>query len=302
MPVYLQKELILYPGKIRELIKIKTFKSAKRKYIYYDIIAYTILLGSAIVFIFPVLWMFLTSLKPINLVSTKVPVVFFKPVFKHYQELLFNGRFLQSYINSIIIAIGHSILAISISLPAAYSFSRLHFRGKKVISYWVLLTRCLPPIGMAVPFYLVYAKLGLINTRVGLIIIYLTLNLSFGLWMLRSFIDSIPPELEEAAFIDGCNRFQVLTKITLPLITPGLISTGIYIFIVAWSEFMYAFIFTGFESKTAPVEIQSYITPMGINWSSMSAAGILIVAPTIVFYVLVRKYIISGLTFGGLKE
>jgi len=273
----------------------------KRK-IAENVLIYLFLIIIGVLLIFPIYWMMATSIKDPLIAKSRIPIFIFKPTLENYSYLMTKTRYPTSFLNSFIVATGHTLLILFLSFPVAYFLSRIPMRGKSLVSYVVLLTRCIPPIGIAIPLYLLYRDMGLYNTRVGLMFLYILLNLSFSVWLLKSFIDGISPELEEAGKIDGCSRIQVMIKITLPLIAPGVVATSIYVFCVAWSEFMFAFIFTGFESRTLPVELQSYITPMGIKWAPMSAGGTLIVIPTILFYIFIKKYLVRGLTLGGVKE
>ena len=263
---------------------------------------YLSLLTATFFFLFPIYWMFSTSIKPPLVAQSVEPIFLFKPTLENYGYLIFETRYMISFLNSLAVATGHTILILFISIPTAYALSRMPSRSNTIVSFLVLFTRALPPVGIAVPLYILYKDFGMVNSRIGLMIIYVLLNLSFSVWMLKSFIDGLSPELEEAAYMDGCSRLRTIRKITLPLISPGIVATSIYVFCIAWSEFVFAFIFTGFESRTLPVEIQSYITPTGIQWAPMSAGGTLIVAPTIIFYIFIKKYLTRGLTVGGVKE
>lgn len=268
-----------------------------------DIFTNILLFLIVIIFVLPILMMFLTSIQdPMLIIKDAKPHFIFIPNFQNYINLITKTNFMRSLVNSLIVSIGHTALALFISFPAAYSLSRGgSFKSKFWVTLWIMATRCLPPIGMAIPFYIIFQRLGIYNTSFGLMILYLTLNLSFGVMMLKSFLKNVPVELEEAAFIDGASLWTMMTRIILPIIRPGLVATSIFIFTVSWNEFMFAFLFTSFQNKTAPVEISSFITPMGIQWAEMSAAGCLIMSPVIIFAIVIRKYIVSGLTMGAVK-
>lgn len=267
-----------------------------------DILNWLVLLLTASIIMVPVLWMLAVSVMEPKLASDVRPHFIFWPTFENFRYLMLETNFPRSFLNSVIVSVGHTIIALLISFPAAYALSRLRFRGKELVGAWILLTRCLPPVGVAIPLYLIFLQVNLYNTRIGLMLIYLTLNLSFAVWMLRAFIDQIPREIDEAAFVDGCSRLRFLYSILLPLVSPGLVATAIYVFTLAWNEFVFAFLFTASSVRTAPVEIASYITPMGIQWGPMSAAGVLIIMPVLFFSFLIRKYLISGMTMGAVKE
>lgn len=252
--------------------------------------------------ILPVYWMISTSLQNPLLFKSNIPHFIFQPTLRNYVHLLTKTGFPLSFLNSLVVALGHTILVMGISILAAYALSRFKIKRSKFIQFWIVLTRSLPPIGMAVPFYLIYINMGIMGSRFGLIVLYLTLNLSFSVMMLRGYIDGIPSELDESGFIDGATRLQVVTRIIMPVIIPGIVATSIFVFTIAWNEYVFAFLFTEAQSATAPVIIASFMTPMGIQWGLMSAAGSLIITPVIVFSLLTKKYLIAGLTMGALKE
>lgn len=273
-----------------------------RKEVIQKFLIATGLTVAAIWVIFPVYWMISTSIQNPLLFKTGIPHFIFHPTLRNYVYLFTHTDFPLSFLNSLIVALGHTGLAMAISLPAAYALSRFKIKGSTAIQFWILLTRSLPPIGMAVPFYLLYINMGIMGSRFGLVILYLTLNLSFSVMMLRGYIDGIPEELDESGYIDGATRVQVVTRIITPVIIPGIVATSIFVFTIAWNEYVFAFLFTEAQSATAPVIIASFLTPMGIQWGSMSAAGSLIIAPVIVFSLLIKKYLIAGLTMGAMKE
>jgi multiple sugar transport system permease protein len=174
-------------------------------------------------------------------------------------------------------------------------------RKKEDLAFWILSTRMAPPVMVILPFYLVFKNLDLLDTTLGIVMIYMTFNLAFIVWMMRGYFESIPVELEEAARIDGLSRLQAFIKITLPLSMPGIVASSIFAFIMSWNEFLYSLILTGEKTKTATVAITSFITFEGIRWGEIAAAGILIVLPVIVFGICIQKYLIRGMTMGGVK-
>lgn len=257
----------------------------------------------ALMIVLPIFLMFLTSIQSPMLANDTKIHIFFEPQWKNYEQLLFEEGFLRSLLNSAVVATGHTALAILISFPSAYALSRGRgLKGRFWIALWIMATRCLPPIGIAIPFYIIFQRLGIYNTSFGLMVLYLTLNLSFGVMMLRGFLRNVPVELDEVAYIDGANVATILTRVIMPIVRPGLVATSIFIFTVSWNEFMFAFLFTGFKNSTAPVKISSFITPMGVEWTALSAAGTLVIAPVIVFAMAIRKHFVQGLTMGALKE
>jgi len=220
---------------------------------------------------------------------------------KHYQFLFFEANFLHFFSNSTIVASGSVLLSLFLGVPAAYALSQIRFKGKFGLSFWVLSTRMAPPMGFALPFFLIYRDIGLLDTRFGLMIVYLTFNLSLVIWMAATFLREVPPDLQEAARIDGASVFQIFSRIVLPLIAPGLATIAIFCFLLSWNEFLFALILTRSASRTAPVAILSFTTRVGVEWGKVSGGGILIIIPVVMFSFVLRRYLIQGILGGAVK-
>ena len=229
------------------------------------------------------------------------PSIFFKPTFNNYIDLFNESSFIKQFYNSLITSSVSTILSMLIGVPAAYSISRARYKYEKYISVWILFSRMAPPIAFAIPFFLLYRNLGLIDTKIGLIIIYLTFNLSLVIWIMIAFFEGIPKTLEEAAFLDGASIHQTFMKIVLPLTTPGLATTAIFCFLFSWNDFFYSLILTRSKSMTAPVAIVNFMNYEGWEWGKITAGSVLIMLPVIIFSILVRSYLIKGLTAGAIK-
>jgi multiple sugar transport system permease protein len=175
-------------------------------------------------------------------------------------------------------------------------------RKKELLSFWILSLRMIPPIIVALPFFLMFRKIGLYDSILGLVLIYVAFNLPFVIWVLRGFVEEVPPELEEAAMIDGCSRWSILRHVTIPICLTGIVATTVLCFIFIWNEFFFALILTGVQRRTVTVGVYNFIGFAEIAWGQMCAASLLVSIPIIVFGVLVRKNLVSGLTFGALKE
>lgn len=257
----------------------------------------------AIFFMFPIFYVMSTAFKPKIFAFTIPPVWITKPTFENFLNVFTKQGFFLNLTNSIVISLSVTVLSLVVAVPAAYAFSRYKFKGKHNLLFWVLSTRMAPPIAVVVPFFLIINKLGLYDKQIALIILYLSFNIPLAIWILKSFFDGIPREFEEAAMLDGCNFFTAFIKVLLPLSTPGIATTAIFCFIFSWNEFLMAFILTGKASKTLPVLVTGYIqTTRGIIWSEMSAAAVIIIIPTIIFTLFSQRYLLRGLTFGGLRE
>lgn len=225
----------------------------------------------------------------------------FTPTLANYKAL-WTGTFPGSFVNSMITSVVSTVLALVLGVPAAYALSRGGFRASRQIALWILATRMAPPIAFTVPFFLTFRFLGISDTLIGLIIVYLTFNLALVIWMMQPFFDGIPRELEEAAWIDGCGVWAAFRRVTLPLSAPGLAATSVLCFILSWNDFFYALILTRTQASTAPVAIVNFIQYTGWEWGRIAAAGTLVMLPVVVFSMLVRSYLVRGLAAGGVKE
>jgi multiple sugar transport system permease protein len=251
--------------------------------------------------LFPIYWIFLTSLKTTQQVNTMPPLFFFKPTFDSYIGL-FTGTAMDALRNSLIISSNVVVIGIVIGLPAAYVLARARFRAQQHLNFWILSMRMAPPFAFLVPYYLTFRFLHLLDTHLALIIINLTFTLPFAIWMLQSVISELPAEIEEAALIDGCSRLGVIRRIVLPLTAPSIAATAILSFIFSWNEFFFANILTGSNTQTMPVMLTSLIGLMGVDWVQMSAAGIIAIVPTIILTLLAQRFLVRGLTLGAVKS
>ncbi len=250
--------------------------------------------------LFPIFWLLQMSLKTEAEAFRMPPKLLFVPTLGNYVAL-FQGKFARSFDNSLLVSVTTTLVSLLLGVPAAYALSRASFRAEKSIALWILTTRMAPPIAFAIPFFLAYRFLGLIDTLSGLVIIYLTFNLSLVIWMMRTFFDGLPRSLEEAAEIDGASPLAVFLRITLPLAGPGLATTAIFCFLFAWNDFFFALVLTRSQAQMAPVAIVNFMNYEGWEWGKIAAGGTLIMLPVVIFSLLVRRYLIRGLTAGALK-
>lgn len=254
----------------------------------------------AAVAIFPVLWMAMMTVKPEALMFARPPVWSFTPTLEHLHYVIAEG-FGWSLLRSLAVAGLSTALIVVIGTPAAYAFARFPIRRRDDLLLFVLATRLAPPVALVIPFYLIYAKVGLLDTYAGLILAYLTFNLSFYVWVLWSFCRDLPVELEEAARADGYSRGQVLLRVVLPLLRPGIIATAVLCFIFAWNEFLYAFMLGGKAMETLPVAVPKLITSQGVKWGELSVVGIAALVPILAVVFVLQRHIVRGLTMGAVK-
>jgi multiple sugar transport system permease protein len=254
----------------------------------------------AILALSPFLWLLVMSFKTNAEIFHWPPRLFFQPTLGNYAAL-WTGEFRTSFANSLVVSVSSTVISLVIGVPAAYALSRWMTRASATVSLWILASRMAPPIAFTIPYFLAYRYLELLDTLTGLILIYLTFNLSLVIWMMRPFYDQLPRSLEEAAWIDGATMWQGFTKIILPLSGPGLAATAILCFLFAWNDFFFALILTRTEAMTAPVAVVNFMNYEGWEWGRIAAGGTMIMLPVLVFSFVVRRYLVSGLTGGAIK-
>lgn len=212
------------------------------------------------------------------------------------------SNYIKRYINSLVIAFGSTFLAVTLGTLAAYGFSRFKVPLKDDLLFFILSTRMMPPIAVAIPIYLMYRELGLSDTWLGMILLYTAVNVSLAVWLLKGFIDEIPREYEEAAMIDGYTRFQAFIKVVLPQAATGIAATAIFCLIFAWNEYAFAVLLTSGNAQTAPPFIPIIIGEGGQDWPAVAAGTTLFLIPILVFTVLLRKHLLRGITFGAVRK
>jgi multiple sugar transport system permease protein len=278
-----------------------------KKLLLYSIVAFW-----CFICLFPFYWLFTTSLKKPLHVSRGpryIPYVDYEPTGEHW-DYLFNQQretVFRHFRNSLIAASGSMVLAVVIGAMAGYGLARYryHWRGlgwrNDNIAFWIISQRFLPPALFVVPFLMIYSRLGLVDTHIGLILAYTMFNVPFAVWIMRDFFQSLPSDLEDSALVDGATHWQAFVRIVLPLSTPGLVSVAILSFIFAWNEFLYALMLTNFDAITMPVLIAGQNNTRGIEWWFISALTLFAVTPVILTGLLLERYITKGLTAGALK-
>lgn len=212
------------------------------------------------------------------------------------------SRFGERFMNSMIIGFGSTFLSVFLGTLAAYAFSRFRIPLKDDLLFFVLSTRMMPPIAVAIPIFLMFRGLGLSDTHAGMILLYTAVNLSLSVWLLKGFIDEIPREYEEAALIDGYTRFQAFYKVVLPQAATGIASTAIFCLIFAWNEYAFAVLLTSGNAQTAPPFIPTIIGVTGQDWPAVAAGATIFLVPVMVFTVLLRKHLLRGITFGAVRK
>ncbi len=257
------------------------------------------LLHFVVITLIPIIWIFDIALSPGNALGGEIGDSFTD---EHFAKILEGESFWLWFRNSLIVSIGTSLLGLVIAIPAGYAFSRYKFTGRDVSMFAFLLVQMFPGIIILVPYFLVMKTLGLLNSHLGLILAYCVTALPLCVWMLKGFFDTVPRELEEAATLDGCNQFQVFTKVVLPLSLPAVAVTALFSFLAAWNEFLLALTFnTSNDMYTLPVGLASLISATGQAWGDFAAASILVSLPVALLFLFFQKFLIEGLAAGGVK-
>jgi multiple sugar transport system permease protein len=251
----------------------------------------------------PYAWMFITSITPSEeLVYSAARIWPQHPGLEAYKYLFSNPRFIAYTFNSAVVAVGTVIVTTTLALLAGGALSRYRFRGRTLVLLGTLLLQLFPTILLITPLYIEMRTFGLLDTKHGLMLVYTAFSLSFSTWLMKGYIDQIPKEIEEAAFIDGCSRFQTFIYVVVPLTKPGIAAVATFAFIYSWNEFIYALTFTQtLTARTIPVGLRLFIGESSINWQYITAAGVLAAIPILVGFMIAQRWLISGLTAGAVK-
>jgi len=258
----------------------------------------------------PYVWLILSSLSyKIDLLTVPLRWIPKRITLENYRTLFFDkgnttanaALFISSLRNSAIIAVTTSFIAIVLGIFSAYALARVRFVGSNLYVVFMMAVQMLPPIAIVIPLYTLLRRFDLLDKQIGLILVYQSFILPLVVWLLRGYFASIPPELEDAARIDGCTRFGALRRIVLPLSSPGLVSVIVFAFIAAWNEYLYAFIYTNIDAKTLPVLIGEFSTKLGLEYLRIAAAGVLASIPPVVLALIFQRFLIRGLTTGAVK-
>ena len=270
------------------------------------LIAWIVLAVVLLVYLFPIYWLIATALKSRAEIFASDPTLIPQaPTLAPFQSVLFDRNMIVLLRNSVLVCGATTLLALAIGFIVCYPITRLQMsrRVRTNVLNWALSLRFLPPIAVVVPYFGIVRGLGLYDQPLALILAYTLFNLPFSIWMLKGFLAEIPRELEEAAFVDGANRWTAFRTVLLPLATPGILAAGIIIFAFAWSEFLFALILTATpRGQTFPVGVQGLVTQFEIIWNDMAAAGVIAILIPLAMVILARRYVIQGLTFGVIRE
>lgn len=272
----------------------------------FKVCVFTFLVMHLVFTLFPFYWMIVTAFKTkIEAYSLPPHLVPYRPTLENFWEL-FSGKSvsLRYFVNSLVIGGGAVAVSLLAGIPAGYSLSRFRLRTTNFILMFILTFQMFPAALLVIPLYGYFLRFGLLNTYIGLIVVDSTLCLPFSVWLLKGFFDTIPRELEEAGAMDGCNRLQILTKVIMPLIGPGVVAVGVYSFLVCWQEFIYGFTLANTEAvrPISPGISLYFLTIMSKRWEDLMTVLIVVIGPIILMYVFLQRYVVAGLTAGAVKE
>jgi len=249
-------------------------------------------------FMFIFLWMLLSSLKS-NVQQTAWPPLFiFKPTLENYYQVFERVPFVSYAINSVVVSVSATVLGLIFGLPAAYSIARWK---QSRLAVAILTSRMVPWISFLLPWYLLFAQAGMIDTYTALILTHMIITMPMTIWLMIAFFEDLPAELEDAALIDGCSRLGVFLRVSLPLASPGIVASAILCLIYSWNNFIFALILAGRKTMTLPVAVYSFMSYNEVNWGGITAAATLIALPVLVLTFTIQRYLIKGLALGGVK-
>jgi multiple sugar transport system permease protein len=266
------------------------------------ILIYATLIVLALAFLFPVIWVFGLSLKTRAQVFATPPLYLWQPTFENYAAVLTRSDFVRAFINTLIVSTSAVLLSLCIGAPAAYAFARFPFKGRSILFFALLVMRMLPPIAVLVPMYLLFNKVGLATTRLSVVLAYTTFSLPLVVWMMRGFFEDLPVEMEESAWIDGASRFAAFRYVILPMARPGLVAASILCLQLAWNDFLFSAVLTNNATQTLPVMMAAFNAgDSGMDWGGLTASGMLVILPVIIFSFVAQRHLVAGLSSGAVK-
>lgn len=254
------------------------------------------------VWVLPLLWAVVVSLKSEREVLAYPPSVVFTPTWSNYVDALFGAfSILNSLTTSMIVATATTAITIVLAVPAAYAFARLRLPAKRSLGFYTLATQMVPPVGLVIPYFLILNRFGWLDTYHGMIVVYLTFSLPFAIWLLVSYMEDIPWEMEEAAFLDRASRLQTLWHVVIPQVRGGIAVTVIFVFLNAWNEFLFAVQLGGNDVRPVTVAMYNFVSVEQTLWAKLSAAALVAMLPVVIIGIAAQKQIVKGLTVGAVK-
>lgn len=265
------------------------------------IIIFALAVLASVVFLFPLYWTLITSLKTYKQAFQQPPQLIVAPNFTNYVKFFSQSDVLLLLKNSIVVTVVSVIIPLIVGVFASYALTRSTLRGREGFGLFLLASRFIPPISTVIPIYIIFRALGLYDTLQGLILLNCATNIPYVIWMMRGFIREVPVSIEESAWVDGCGRTRAFLKIVLPMCRSGIVATAVLIMVFSWNDYLYPMMMTSSKAKTLPLAMVAYMGEQGIEWNMMATAGIVILFPTIVFSILTHRKLGAGMSFGAVK-
>jgi multiple sugar transport system permease protein len=264
---------------------------------------YILLIIIVVIVLFPIIWILLQSFKSYFDIIAIPPKFIFKPTLQNYFSVIQTTGFIKYFKESLIVALSSLMLCIIVGTPFGYILARYNkLPGIEQLGFFILSTRMMPPIVVIVPLIRIFNFLNLIDTYIGIILTHILINLALIVWVTRSFFAAVPVEIEEAAWVDGSSYIGTFIKIVFPLAAPGVAATAILALLFSWNDLIFALTFANFNVKTLPVFVATeFVGYLAVNWGGLSAAGVIVIIPTVIFIVVIRRRMVSGLTFGAIQ-
>lgn len=262
---------------------------------------HVILLVVCVIAMLPVVWMVMTAFMPREVAKAVPPQWLFTPTLDAFRMLVFEQGMLGFLKNSLIVSVSSTLLSVTIGMFCAYALARFEFAGKEDVSFWILTNRMMPAVAVILPMFLIFKTLNLLDTYVGLILLYTAMQLPFVVWMLKGYFEDIPRQLEEIALVDGDTWFGAFRRVVLPLMTPAITATAIFVLILSWNEYAFALFLSGSATKTLPPAVVIFAVNAEVSWDVLGAACLIITAPIMIFVIAVQKQFIRGLSMGMVR-
>ena len=289
-------------GKLAEALTHQWGMRARRRAAHAAI--YAILIVVTLIMLFPVAWMLTVSVRP-NVEVMKIPPDWIPAVFTldAYVKVLSSGRYLRTFANTYFVALAVTLLSLFIGAMAAYALARFRFRGQRVVLMFLITTQMFPLVLLCIPYFRMVVKIGLYDTLISLIVVYVTFTLPFCVLMLRSYFAQIPKDMEEAAMVDGCSRVGAIVRTLLPMSYPALIGAGLYTFLLAWNEFLFAVVLIeAWDKRVITMAVYSLLAEFVTEWSMMMAFSVLASAPLVIAFIFLQRYMVRGMTAGAITS
>jgi len=276
-------------------------RSAKRRRDRWVYGCYAVIAAFLIWVLVPILQVALNSFKKAKDIFTSTPRLAFHPTLGNYHKVFGELSFMHYLVNSTIVAVGSTALSLAVGVPGAYALARLPLRGREWWARGILFTRMAPAVALVVPIFVIFDRLQLLGTYWALILADTTFNLPLVIWMMRSFFEELPPDLEEAAQVDGTGRLGAFGRVALPLVTPGLAATAVLCLLFSWNEFLFALVLSNDQTQTVPIGVAGFVGSVSIDWGGSSAAAVIAMIPIFVLGLIAQRFLVRGLTFGAVK-